>query len=205
MSKIITISREFGSGGREIGKRLSDQLGIGYFDSEIIKQISEKTGLSEQYIESIYEKGPSSYPISFGRTFYSNLPLQNNQTEVFVAQQKIIKEITKNGDCIIVGRGADIILKQYNPMKLFIYANMQAKIERCYEKAHENENLTQKEMEKKIVGIDKNRKKYYSLLSNQIWGDKNNYQLCINTSDIEIKDIIPSLSDYIESWFRRNI
>lgn len=205
MNKIVTISREFGSGGKEIGKRLSDKLEIAYYDEEIIAELAKETGLSEEYIKNISEKG--MYPVSFnfGRTFAKFNTMQSNQTEILIKQQEILKKIAKKGDCIIVGRGADVILKDYNTMNIFVYSDMESKIKRCKMKATENENLSEKELEKKIIQIDKDRRNFHNLISNSEWGDKKNYNLCINTSEVEIKEIIPALSEYIKQWFRRKI
>lgn len=203
MNKIITISREFGSGGREIGKRLADELGISYYDREIITEISKETGLSEEYISNSSEKGNYSYPFQFAKSFSMYSSLQSNQTDILVAQQKVLKEIAKKGDSIIVGRGANIILKEYKPMNIFVYADMETKIKRCREKGRENEKFTNKELENKIIQIDKGRKNYHKIISDLEWGDKKNYNLCINTSELDIKVIIPSLTEYIKDWFRR--
>lgn len=203
MNKIVTISREFGSGGREIGKRLSDKLNLTYYDKEIITEISKVTGLSEEYIINISEKGIYPIAFNFGRSFASFGNLQSNQTEILVKQQEVLKKIAEKGNCIIVGRGADITLKDYNTMNIFVYSDMKSKINRCKTKAVEGENLSEKELEKKIIQVDKNRKDFHNLISNLEWGNKNNYNLCINTSGLEIKDIIPSLAEYIETWFRR--
>ena len=180
MKKIVTISREFGSGGREIGKRLSDTLNLAYYDEEIIAEISKETGLSEDYINNISEKGIYPVAFNFGRTFASFGNLQLNQTEILVKQQNVLKKIADKGDCIIVGRGADIALKDYNTMNIFVYSDMESKIKRCKYKAKEDEKLTDKELEKKIIQINKDRKKFHNLISNLEWGDKNNYNLCIN-------------------------
>ena len=153
------------------------------------------------YVQNISEKGIYPYPFQFAKSFAMYSSLQSDQTDILVAQTKVLKEIAKKGNCIIVGRGANIILKDYNPMNIFVYADMESKINRCHKKAKENENLTDKEIEKKIITIDKARKNYHKLISNLEWGDKNNYHLCINTTDIEIKNIISSLADYIEDWF----
>lgn len=200
MNKIITISREFGSGGREIGKRLSDELGFAYYDKEIITQIAKETGLSEEYIKNISERGIYPYPFQFAKSFATYSGVQSNQTDILVAQNKILKQIAEKGDCIIVGRGADVILKDYNTMNIFVYAGMESKINRCRIK-RKDEDLTDKELEKKINQIDRNRKNYHNLISNLEWGDKKNYHLCINTTNIEIKKIIPSISEYITEWF----
>lgn len=201
MNKIITISREFGSGGREIGKRLADELGFAYYDREIVAEIAKQTGMTEEYIKNISEKGAYPYAFQFAKSFAMYSSLQSNQTDILVAQTKVLKEIAKKGNCIIVGRGANIILNDYNPMNIFVYADIESKINRCHKKAKEDENLIDKEMEKKIIQIDNGRKNYHKLISNLEWGDKRNYHLCINTTDVEIKNIIPTLGDYIEEWF----
>lgn len=201
MNKIITISREFGSGGREIGKRLADELGFAYYDREIVAEIAKQTGMTEEYIKNISEKGAYPYAFQFAKSFAMYSSLQSNQTDILVAQTKVLKEIAKKGNCIIVGRGANIILKDYNPMNIFVYADIESKINRCHKKAKEDENLTDKEMKKKIIQIDNGRKNYHKLISNLEWGDKRNYHLCINTTEVEIKNIISALGDYIEEWF----
>lgn len=204
MNKIITISREFGSGGREIGKRLADKLGYAYYDSEIINMLAQKTGLSEEYIKSISEKGIYLIQLQFRKSFSAGTFIQKNQTDILVEQTKILRNIAATGNAIIVGRGANSILKEYNPMNIFVYADIESKVKRCKEKAPENENFSDKKIINKIKEIDKNRKAFNYLISDTVWGDKSNYNLCINTSDIEIKQIIDPLSEYIKNWFRCN-
>lgn len=204
MNKIITISREFGSGGREIGKRLADKLGYAYYDSEIINMLAQKTGLSEEYIKSISEKGIYPIQLQFRKSFSAGTFIQKNQTDILVEQTKILRNIAATGNAIIVGRGANSILNEYNPMNIFVYADIESKIKRCKEKAPENENFSDKKIINKIKEIDKNRKAFNYLISDTVWGDKSNYNLCINTSDIEIKQIIDPLSEYIKNWFRCN-
>lgn len=201
MNRIITISREFGSGGKEIGKRLADKLGYSYYDSEIITLLVKETGMSEEYIKNISEKGIYPYAFHFAKSFSNYSKIQNYQTEILVKQANILKEIAKKGNAIIVGRGANTILKEYNPMNIFVYADLKSKINRCKEKAKKDEIMTDKELENKIKSIDKNRKAFNNLISNSEWGKKENYNLCINTTNIEIKNIISPLSEYIESWF----
>lgn len=204
MNKIITISREFGSGGKELGKRLADELGYSYYDSEIITLLAKETGMSEEYIKNISEKGIYPMAFQFGKTFASFGALQSNQTEILVKQQEVLKKIAKKGNAIIVGRGANFVLKDYNPLNIFVYANMESKIRRCKEKGSEDENLSDKELEKKINQIDKARKNFYGMISGREWGEKDNYHLMINTSDFEIKNIIPSITQYVETFFRRD-
>ena len=201
---IITISREFGSGGREIGKRLADELGLAYYDGEIITLIAKETGMSEEYIQNISEKGVYPYTYQFAKSFLNSSPVQNSQIQVLVKQNEIIKKIAQKGNCVIVGRAANAILKGEDTIDLFIYADMKSKVARCKQKADENENLSDKELEKKIVEVSKNREKFHNVVSNEQWGKKENYDLCINTSGVDIKSIITPLRMYIENWFRRN-
>ena len=201
---IITISREFGSGGREIGKRLADELGLAYYDGEIITLIAKETGMSEEYIQNISEKGVYPYTYQFAKSFLNSSPVQNSQIQVLVKQNEIIKKIAQKGNCVIVGRAANAILKGEDTIDLFIYADMKSKVARCKQKADENENLSDKELEKKIIEVSKNREKVHNVVSNEEWGKKENYDLCINTSGVDIKSIITPLRMYIENWFRRN-
>lgn len=200
MNKIITISREFGSGGKEIGKRLAEKLGYAYYDSEIIDLLVKETGMSEEYITNISEKGIYPMPFQFGKTFTTNLSIQKNQTDILIKQNKVIKSIAEKGNAVIVGRGANVILKEYNPFNIFVYANMESKINRCKEKSNEKENLSDKELLVKIKSVDKNRRAFMGLISNSEWGNKENYDLCINTSNIKIKNIIVPLSEYIKTY-----
>lgn len=202
MKNIITINREFGSGGREIGKRLADELKMAYYDTEIISLIAKKTGMSEEYLNNISEKGVYPVAFQFAKSFSVYSGMQKEQTEILVAQQKVLKEIAEKGNCIIVGRGADSILKEYNPMNIFVYADMKSKIERCKIK-RQDEKLSDKEIEHKILQVEKSRRNYNNLISNIEWGEKRNYHLCINTSGIDVKTIISPLAEYINTWFRR--
>lgn len=196
MNRIITISREFGSGGRELGRRLSEELEIAYYDNEIVSEIAKRTELAEHYVESIIErKQVSSFPIHIGRSFY---PTQNPafglQQNILIEQHRVIKEMAEKSDCVIVGRCADYILREYQPFRIFVYADMDSKILRCRDRAPENEHLTDKEMKKQIAMIDRDRAAYYQDYTGQKWGDKLNYDLCINTAHTEIKEIVPALA-----------
>lgn len=205
MKKIITISREFGSGGKEIGKLLSKELNIPFYDSEIINLLSQKTGLSEEYIAKASDSRIINPVQNFARSLSMNTNINNNKMELLITQQKIIKEIAEQNDCIIVGRGADVILQEYKPYKIFVYSNIEKKIKRCFENKTEREKFTEKEIVKKAKEIDKSRQKYYDIISDNTWGAKENYNLCINTSNINIQDIIPSLALLINKYFNEDL
>ncbi len=201
MNRIITIGREFGSGGREFGRRLSEKLEFAYYDQEIIHEISKRTSLSEQYIQAIVEHQPSfSFPIHIGRSFYPSVNPAFEQTMTIYQQQaRIITEMAAKSDCVIVGRCADYILKEYKPFRIFVYADMESKIKRCREKGPEEENLSDKALRQKISAIDKKRAKYYAFYTGHAWGDKLNFDLCINTTQTVIKEIVPAIAKLFES------
>lgn len=199
MNRIITIGREFGSGGRELGRRLSEELGFAYYDQEIISEIAQRTKMSEQYVQSIVEHKPSfSFPIHIGRSFYpAPAPVFDQSMSVYQEQARIITEMAHKSDCLIVGRCGDYILKEYEPFRMFVYADMESKMKRCREKASEEEKMTDKELKQHILGIDKKRAKYYEFYTGHKWGDKLNFDLCINTSRTVIKEIVPAVARLI--------
>lgn len=196
---IITVSREFGSGGRELGKRLADELGYAYYDREIVTVLAEKLSMDETYLERILEK-KMVLPISltYAQTF--NL----NNSNLLAQQHGIIRELASQEDCVIVGRGANAILRDRKPFTLFVYADMASKIARCRSRAPEQEHLTDKELERKIKLVDKGRESNFALFSPVAWHDMCNYQLCVNTSGTEIKTIVPIIAAYAQSWLERN-
>lgn len=202
---IITISREFGSGGRELGKRLADYLDIYYFDREIVTQVAKKADLDVNYVEDFFDKGiAKNFPITIGGTFNFAFGSQNQTQMLVEQQQEIVKKLARQGDCVIVGRNADIILEDEKPFKIFVYSSLEAKMERCKKRAPEDEHLTDKELRKKIKQMDKSRAEYHGIISDIPWGDKAGYNLCVNTEDIEIKDIIPYIGEMARVWFKKN-
>lgn len=200
--KIITISREFGSGGRELGKRLADILGFDYYDREIITSIAENKGLDENYVENALEKSIwQTIPLTYRHSFDVPALIHAPHTELLSEQTRIIEEIAKNGkDCIIVGRNADFLLKEYKPFNVFVCADLEAKVKRCMERA-ENEELSEKKMIQKIHRIDKNRAKTRDMISHSKWGHRATYHLIVNTTDWVIKDLAPAVANFATEWF----
>lgn len=196
MGRIITIGREFGSGGRELGRRLAEELGIEYYDREILAQIAKRTSLAEEYIQNVVERQPHSLlPITIGRSFAYVEDYAFKQAQaVYQAQSKIIRELAEKSDCVIIGRCADYILRDQTPLRIFVYADLESRIARCMDRRSEEENLTEKEIKKQIQAIDKNRARYYEFYTGTKWGDKLNYDLCINTTGTVIKEIVPAVA-----------
>ncbi|MBR2935107.1 MAG: cytidylate kinase-like family protein [Oscillospiraceae bacterium] len=196
MGRIITIGREFGSGGRELGRRLAEELGIEYYDREILTQIAKHTSMAEEYIQNVVERQPHSLlPITIGRSFAYVEDYAFKQAQaVYQAQSKIIRELAEKSDCVIIGRCADYILRDQKPLRIFVYADLESRIARCMDRRSEGEDLTEKELKKQIQAMDKNRARYYEFYTGTKWGDKLNYDLCINTTGTVIKEIVPAVA-----------
>ncbi|RCX07387.1 cytidylate kinase [Anaerobacterium chartisolvens] len=203
--KIITISREFGSGGRELGKRLANIMNFDYYDSEIIAAVAKKSGLDPNYVEDkLNNHGWHNFPITFRSTIGSATYMQSSKVALLLEQKRVIEEIATLGkNCIIVGRNADVILKKYNPFNIFVYAAVEAKIKRCTERASESKQLTEKDLVQKMKEIDKIRSQTRDILSGSDWGQRDAYHLTINTSDWDIKDLAPAVAAFANSWFGR--
>lgn len=202
---IITISREFGSGGRELGKRMADLLGYDYYDREIITAIAEKKGLAEDYVEhTLNNHGWQTVPLTYRRTFAGTAAMQSAQVNLLLEQKKVIEEIAKTGkDCVIVGRNADIILENENLFRIFVGAELNTRIERCMDRAESGEQLTRKEVERQIKRIDRNRARTREMLSDKGWGQKDAYEMILNTTNWKIKELASATASFAESWFGR--
>lgn len=192
MDRVITIAREFGSGGRELGKKLAEKLGIAYYDNEIVTEIAKKTDLAEKYVEEIIEKQPMTFlPLTIGRTFYIPDDYHSSQSySIFVEQSNVITEMAKKSGCVIVGRCGDYILRDLNPFKIFVYADMDSKVKRCREKAHEGEDVSDKKLRQQIKSVDRARAQYYQFYTGLKWGDILNYDMCANTSNTDIDVVV---------------
>ena len=196
MNRIVTISREFGSGGREFGRRLSENLGFAYYDQEIVQEIAKRTELSEKYVKQVMTHRPiSSFPIHVGRSFrmMADPNLDQSQT-IFREQCTILREIAAKSDCVIVGRCADYILQDEEPFRIFVYADMPSKVKRCREKNYEKEELTDRELERRIAAVNRRRAEYYEYYTGQKWGDRIHYDLCINTTQGTVKVIAAAVA-----------
>ena len=196
MNTIITIGREFSSGGREFGRRLAEELGFEYYDKEIINEIAAKTELSEEYVKSVLERRPHHLmPITTGQSFaYISSHAMDQERSIYAAQSKILKGMAEKSSCVIIGRCADYILREYNPYKIFVYSDMESKIKRCREKGMEGADLPDAKLKRYIKKIDKERARYYSFYTGYTWGDKFNYDMCINTTSIPVKELAEALA-----------
>ena len=204
---VITIARQYGSGGRTVGEMLAKKLGIGYYDKDIIRMASEDSGIHETLFGRVDEYSSAKKPL-FGKNGIYSGELISPQSKDFTSdenlfnyQAKIIRELAGKESCVIIGRCADVILKDYHPLNLFIYADMEAKVERCIRRAPEGEHLTRNEIERMIKQVDKNRAQYRQMYSDTKWGAKESYHLCVNTTERYMKEIVPGLAAYVRCWF----
>lgn len=183
MTKIITISRQFGSGGRTVGRKLAEKLGIPCYDAEIIQKISEKSGYSKEYIEEQSESEAGGLFGSFGT---AELYGYSGKLTIWSNQCRIIEELAAQGDCVIVGRCADYVLKNREDIelfKVFIYADTKDRIHRIVHEYGETDVKPEKRLREK----DKRRKAYYEVYTDQKFGDPLNYDMCLNTSYLGIE------------------
>ena len=178
--RIITISREFGSGGRFIGEEVARKLGIAYYDKNIISQIAEKSGLSPEYIQENAElspkKGLFAYALA-GR----DITGKSVEDMVYEAQRKVILDLAKKEPCVIIGRNADFILKDRDDvLNVFIHGDMPEKIQRITDLY----NVEKQKAVKMMEDTDKRRKTNYNFYTDQNWGKASNYTLCLNSSQL---------------------
>ena len=178
--RIITISREFGSGGRFIGEEVAKKLGIAYYDKNIIGQIAEKSGLSPEYIQENAELSPKKGLFAYA---FSSRDITGKSVEdmVYEAQRNIILELAEKEPCVIIGRNADYILKDRDDvLNVFIHGDMPEKIKRITG-LH---NVEEKEAVKMMADTDKRRRTNYNFYTDQNWGKASNYTLCLNSSQL---------------------
>ena len=178
--RIITISREFGSGGRFIGEEVAKKLGITYYDKNIISEIAEKSGLSPEYIQESAELSPKKGLFAYA---FAGRDITGKSVEdmVYEAQRKVILELAEKESCIIIGRNADFILKDRNDvLNVFIHGDMPEKIQRISQLYH----VREQDAVKMIADIDKRRMTNYNFYTDQKWGKASNYTLCLNSSQL---------------------
>lgn len=176
---VITIAREYGSGGRYIGKLVAEKLGIKLYDKEFVKKVAEKTGLSEEFIKNNEQKRDALADLNNG--YYFGL---NNADELFLKESEIIKNTAEKESCVIVGRCADFILNDRKDVtKVFIYSDMENKVKR----ATEFYGLDKAKAEKEITRINKLRANHYKHYTEKEWNNPNNYDICINSDTLGVE------------------
>ena len=198
MKRIITIGREFGSGGRELGRRIAEKLEIAYYDQEIITEIAKRTALSEEYIRQIEEMRPIlHFPIRTGHRFYlTSEPIFYPDLSIYTKQHELLRELSRKSDCVIVGRCADYVLEGHPGLvSLFVSAPMEARVARVMRR----NNLSESDARSRIARVDKNRASYYRYFTDENWGQARNYDLCINSGNLDALGAVSVIKTFVEA------
>ena len=198
MYPIITISREFGSGGHSIGEQVAKELDIPFYDGEIVNRVASESGYTKELIEEQGEHTNASdkwFNISTASAMY----FQSPQDEIFLAQRKVILECAQKGSCVIVGRCSDYILKSENifAIHVLIHADMPHRIQRVRERYGEIEEVSVK---KRIQKKDKQRRTYYRYYTDQHWGDYENYDLALDSGTLGEKHCVNLICELAKHW-----
>lgn len=196
----ITISRQFGSGGKEIGKALAKKLDIAFYDKELISLAAKESGIDPKVFENVDEKATNSllYSLSMGLYSFGNgfssmgdLPVND---QLYMLQHKIISNLASEKPCVFVGRCADYVLREKkNCVNLFFYADIDYRVKRTIER----NDVDPDRAEQAIHKADKTRANYYSFYSGKKWGRVENYDMCINTSKLSVEQIVDLIIDYL--------
>lgn len=201
MNKIITISRQYGSGGREIGEKLAKILGIPFYDNELITRAAKESGFAESVFERAEDKATNSllYSIAMGMSAYGNQDMGfanlSLDDRIYLAQSDVIRKVAAEGPCVIVGRCADYILKDNpNVVHVFVWADIKNRVERATTKY----NMPIAKAQENILKIDKRRANYYNYHANEKWGKAENYHLSIKSDFIGIDNAVEVIKLFVE-------
>ena len=195
---VITISREYGSGGRAIGERLAKELGIPFYDKELIFMAAKESGLSEEYIKKTEQMKSTSflYGLYMGA---QQLPMND---QIFLVQSKIIRQVASEGPCVIVGRCADYILRDHpRAVNVFVTGAPEDRVRRLCEQ----ENVTPEEAEAQMERTDTRRASYYDYFSSGKWGEAATYHLCIDSSVLGIEGTADFIREFAERKLKMNL
>lgn len=205
MKKIVfTIARQYGSGGKTVGKMLADELGIPFYSDEILQMASDDSGIRIELFNQADEKLRNSPLFSSQTKIYQGgliTPDKGNfvsPENLFNYQAKVIKEVAEKESCVIVGRCADFVLKdREDVMSVFVHAPM----DYCIERGMERNSMTRKEMEKFIIKTDKYRGDFYHYYTGNSWYDARNYHLCLDSSKLGFEKCVETIKEYAKIRF----
>lgn len=200
MNTIITIGRQFGSAGREIGQKIAADFGIKCYDKELLDRAAKDSGMCQEIFENHDEKPTNSflyslvmdtYSMGYSPAAYAEMPLNH---KIFLAQFNAIKDIADEGPCVLVGRCADYALAEYkNRVSVFIYGNMDSRIRRIASKY----DLTDAKARDLIQKTDKKRSSYYNYYTSKKWGEASSYDLCVNSSICGIEGTVKLIEEFV--------
>lgn len=201
---VITIARQYGSGGRTIGEMLSKDLNVHYYDRELLKLASEESGINERLFVNADEKIKMTHLLKIVKSVYTGqlIPPESDDfisdNNLFNYQAKIIKQLAEDESCVIIGRCADYVLKDNdNVLSVFIHAPK----DYCMEQAAKKVSMSSKELEKYIAKIDKSRAEYYKYYTGREWTDARNYDLCLDSSKLGFDRCVEEIKSYIDVRF----
>lgn len=203
MKRVITIGRQYGSAGHDIGEMVAEALGYSFYDKELVELAARASNIAPEAVKGLDEKATSSLLYSLANGSYSvrgmsgplyyEMPLND---KLFLAQSEIIKEKAKSENCVIVGRCADYVLEEEEDIELinvFIHAPLDYRIQRVADAF----GLTAKKAKERVVKTDKQRKTYYNYYANRDWGEIENYDICLNSGTLGIERSAKMIIDYI--------
>lgn len=195
---IITIGRQYGTGGREIGKKLADKLGIPFYDRELITRAAKKSGFSEELFEQLDRRATNSFLYSltmFGSTGTNGMTLTD---QLFLTQCKVIREMAEEGSCVIVGRCADHVLREFDGRyDFFIHGSVEDRVKRI--RTCGDYEITGKTPEAALEKMDKQRSTYYNYYTGKVWGQCSHYDLCINAGRIGVDKSVEVILAYLDA------
>ncbi|MCI8612142.1 MAG: cytidylate kinase-like family protein [Clostridia bacterium] len=200
MKKVITLSRQFGSGGAEIGRKLAEKLGIDFYDRHVIEQAAQKSGISMEHFERADERRTNSFLYSLVNAHYAGAaaPVQLSDIitddKLFIYTAETVKEMAKK-PCVIVGRCADDILRDEDILRVFVYADLGYRIARVCEAF----DLNEKAAATLIKKTDKKRANYYNFYTSKNWGEAVNYDICINSAKLGSDGTVGALESFIRA------
>lgn len=196
---IITIARQYGSGGHDIGKKLAEELKIPFYDKELLERAAKDSGFCQEIFENYDEKPTNSflyslvmdtYSMGYSTAAFAEMPLNH---KIFLAQFNAIKDIAKEAPCVIVGRCADYALADFpNVVNVYLYADLQSRIARIARR-HDVTDAKAKDL---IQKTDKSRASYYNYYTNKKWGEATGYDLCLNTASLGIDGTIHMIREF---------
>lgn len=201
---VITIARQYGSGGKTVGEMLAEDLGIHYYDKELMKLASDDSGINEALFVKADEKVKSSLLFRVAKNVYQGelIPPESDDftsnDNLFNYQAKIIKELAKQESCVIIGRCADFVLRDYdNVLSVFVHAPEDF----CLEQAAKKHSMSTRELEKYIARTDKRRAEYYKYHTGREWTDARNYDFCLDSSKLGFERCVEEIKAYIRVRF----
>ena len=202
---VITIARGYGSGGRTIGQMLSEELGIPYYDRDLLRLASDDSGINMELFAKADEKLKKSLLFKIASNIYKGELIPPDSDEfvsndnLFNYQAKIVKELAETESCIIIGRCADFILKDHpNVVRVFVHAPL----EDCIQTLTDMTGKSEKEVEKQILAIDKHRAEYYKYYTGREWENARHYDLCLNSSKLGFQKCVEIVKSYLDIRFR---